>query len=122
LAGGGVERPDRVVVRRHVEDAVLLHRVRLLAAPRVRVQRVEVDGEDPAELRDVTRIYLRQRRVAVLVRRVAEAAPAGVAVGALPTAERRAAAAPPASASSNARPWVAAASETSSARPVGSGR
>ena len=47
---GRVERPGVVVVRRHVEDAVLDDRVRLLAAPDARVDRAEVDGVDPREL------------------------------------------------------------------------
>ena len=82
LAGRRVERPDVVVVRRHVQRPVRLDRIRLLAAADARVDLAEVDGEEPAELRDVPRSDLRQRRVPVLVRRVAEAAPADVGRGA----------------------------------------
>ena len=78
LAGRGVEGEDVVVVRRHVDRSVLHDRERLLPAADRRVDGAEVDREDPAELADVVLRDLRQRRVPVLVRRVAEAAPADV--------------------------------------------
>ena len=78
LAGRRVERPDVVVVRRHVQRPVRLDRVRLLAAADVRVERVEVDGEAAAERVDVARGDLRERRVPVLVGGVAESGPADI--------------------------------------------
>ncbi len=78
LARRRVEGEDVVVVRRHVDRPVLHHREGLLPAADRRVDDPEVDREDPAELADVVLCDLRQRRVPVLVRGVAEAAPADV--------------------------------------------
>ena len=73
-----IDRPDVVVVRRHVERSVRLDRIRLLAPPHTRVDLLEVDRVGTPETIHVARIDLGQRRVPELVRRVSEPAPADV--------------------------------------------
>ena len=68
LPGRAVDREDVGVVRRHVERAADRERIRLLAAARVRVEPQEVHRVHAAELVDVRRRDLGQRREAVRCR------------------------------------------------------
>ena len=61
LPRGAVDREDVRVVRRHVEGAADRERVRLLAAPRVGIDREEVLRVDAAELPHVRGRDVRQR-------------------------------------------------------------
>ena len=89
LAGRRVERPDVVVVRRHVHRAARDDGIRLLAAADAGIDRVKVDGDHAPEVVDVRLRDRRERRVSVLVGRVAEAAPADVRAGRRRAGRRR---------------------------------
>ncbi len=87
VARHAVDREDLVVARGDVENAVDGDREGLLALLDPGHGLVQVERERPAELRDVSGRDLRQRRIAVLVDRVAEVRPVARAASATCFAE-----------------------------------